>query len=171
MGRVRKSGWDAQKFDEEKFHQWLEDHLLDWKPLKYRYTYCYNIPHWTAEWRKRQAEVLRYFLLHPSESYTSIEKKFWCWAQYVSRLLDRYPKIKMKIAESREKDLLNMYEDVLYDIAEITAKNVRKYKETEDRLRTNELKDLSSIAKETNERMNLIEWKPTENQNITININ
>jgi hypothetical protein len=50
-----------------------------------------------------------------------------------------------------------MYEDVLYDIAEITQKNIKKYKETDEKLRTNELKDLSSIAKETNERKNLIE--------------
>ena len=64
-----------------------------------------------------------------------------------------------------------MYEDVLYDIAEITAKNVRAYKESDQQLRTNELKDLSSIAKDTNERKNLMEGKPTENQNITININ
>jgi hypothetical protein len=29
-----------------------------------------------------------------------------------------------------------MYEDVLNDIAEITAKNVKKYKDTDERLRT-----------------------------------
>jgi hypothetical protein len=89
----------------------------------------------------------------------------------VSRLLERYPKIKMQIAESREKEILNMYEDVLYDIAEITARNIKSYKESDQQLRTNELKDLSSIAKDTNERKNLMEGKPTENQNITININ
>jgi hypothetical protein len=33
------------------------------------------------------------------------------------------------------------------------------------------LKDLSAIAKDTLERQNLLEWKPTENQNITINFN
>ena len=64
-----------------------------------------------------------------------------------------------------------MYEDVLYDIAEITQKNIKKYKETDEKLRTNELKDLSAIAKETNERKNLIEGKPTENQSVNITIN
>jgi hypothetical protein len=89
----------------------------------------------------------------------------------VARLLERYPKIKMQIAESREKEILNMYEDVLYDIAEITARNIKSYKDSDQQLRTNELKDLSSIAKDTNERKNLLEGKPTENQSITININ
>ena len=77
----------------------------------------------------------------------------------------------MQIAESREKEILNMYEDVLYDIAEITARNIKSYKDSDQQLRTNELKDLSSIAKDTNERKNLLEGKPTENQSITININ
>jgi hypothetical protein len=76
----------------------------------------------------------------------------------------------MKLAENREKEILNMYEDILYDIADITAKNVKAYKESDQQLRTNELRDLSSIAKDTNERKNLMEGKPTENQNITINI-
>ena len=90
---------------------------------------------------------------------------------YISRLLQDYPNLKMQIVEKREKDLVWMYEDVLYDIAEITQKNIKKYKETDEKLRTNELKDLSSIAKETNERKNLIEGKPTENQSINITIN
>lgn len=77
----------------------------------------------------------------------------------------------MKIAESREKEILDMYEDILYDVAEITQKNIRKYKDTDERLRTNELRDLSTIAKETNERKNLMEGKPTENQNINVNFN
>jgi hypothetical protein len=76
----------------------------------------------------------------------------------------------MKLVENREKEILNMYEDILYDIADITAKNVKAYKESDQQLRTNELRDLSSIAKDTNERKNLMEGKPTENQNITINI-
>jgi hypothetical protein len=76
----------------------------------------------------------------------------------------------MKLIENREKEILNMYEDILYDIADITAKNVKAYKESDQQLRTNELRDLSSIAKDTNERKNLMEGKPTENQNITINI-
>ena len=37
----------------------------------------------------------------------------------------------MKLIENREKEILNMYEDVLYDIAEITARNVKAYKESD----------------------------------------
>ena len=77
----------------------------------------------------------------------------------------------MAIHESREKEILDMYESVLYDIAEITQKNISKYKDTDDKLRTSELKDLSSIAKDTQDRKNLMEGKPTENQAINITIN
>lgn len=171
MGRTYKSGYDAQKFETKKFHESLEKHFTEGTPIKYAASLCYNTPHWTIESRKRQAEVIKYFLNHPDETYASIERRFWCWPRYVARLLERYPKIKMQIAESREKEILNMYEDVLYDIAEITARNIKSYKESDQQLRTNELKDLSSIAKDTNERKNLIEGKPTENQSITININ
>ena len=165
------TAFDAQKADTKRFQKNMEDHFLEGKPLVYKHTNCYNTPRWTLESRKRQAEVIRYFLNHPNETYASVERKFWCWPRYVARLLERYPKIKMQIAESREKEILNMYEDVLYDIAEITARNIKSYKESDQQLRTNELKDLSSIAKDTNERKNLMEGKPTENQNITININ
>lgn len=148
----------------------MDEHFLEWKPLKYKQSLCRNYRHWTIEQRKKQAEVFKYFLNHPNESYASIERKFWCKKNYISYLLNRYPKLKMKLVENREKEILNMYEDVLYDIAEITAKNVKAYKESDQQLRTNELRDLSSIAKDTNERKNLMEGKPTENQNITINI-
>lgn len=171
MARVYKSAFDAQKSETKRFRESFEKHFTEWKPINYAGSLCYNTPRWTIESRKKQAEVIKYFLNHPCESYASVERKFWCWPHYVARLLDRYPKIKMQIAESRDKEILNMYEDVLYDIAEITARNIKSYKESEQQLRTNELKDLSSIAKDTNERKNLMEGKPTENQNITININ
>ena len=162
--------WQLNKIEDERFYQNMNEHFLEWKPLKYKQSLCRNYKHWTIEQRKKQAEVFKYFLNHPNETYTSIERKFWCKKNYVQYLLNRYPKLKMKLIENREKEILNMYEDVLYDIAEITARNVKAYKESDQQLRTNELKDLSSIAKDTNERKNLMEGKPTENQNITINI-
>ena len=148
----------------------MDEHFLEGKPLRYKQSLCRNYHRWTIEQRKKQAEVFKYFLNHPNETYRSIERKFWCKENYVSYLLNRYPKLKMKLVENREKEILNMYEDILYDIADITAKNVKAYKESDQQLRTNELRDLSSIAKDTNERKNLMEGKPTENQNITINI-
>lgn len=163
--------WELNRMEEEKFRKNMDEHFLEWKPLKYKQSLCRNYKHWTLEQRKKQAEVFKYFLNHPNETYASIERKFWCKQNYVSYLLNRYPKLKMKLIENREKEILHMYEDVLYDIAEITARNVKAYKESDHQLRTNELKDLSSIAKDTNERKNLMEGKPTENQNITININ
>lgn len=171
MYRDGTSGRDVQKLETKRFEKNMNEHFLEWKPLKWKHSLCYNTPRGTVEQRKKQAKVFRYFITHPNESYASIERKFWCGYGYIHGLLDRYPKIKMKIAENREKEILNMYEDVLYDIAEITARNVKAYKESDQQLRTNELKDLSSIAKDTNERKNLMEGKPTENQNITININ
>ena len=162
---------DVKKIEVERFKKNMTDHFLNWKPLKFKHSLCCNTSEETVKWRKKQAIVLKYFLEHPTESHKSIERKFGCGDNYVTQLLARYPKIRMKIAESRDKEILAMYEDVLYDIAEITAKNVKAYKESDQQLRTNELKDLSSIAKDTNERKNLMEGKPTENQNITININ
>lgn len=161
---------ELNRMEEEKFRKNMDEHFLEGKPLKFKQSLCRNYQRWTIEQRKKQAEVFKYFLKHPNETYASIERKFWCKQNYVSYLLNRYPKIKMKLAENREKEILNMYEDILYDIADITAKNVKAYKESDQQLRTNELRDLSSIAKDTNERKNLMEGKPTENQNITINI-
>ena len=161
---------ELNRMEEEKFRKNMNEHFLEWKPLKFKQSLCRNYQRWTIEQRKKQAQVFRYFLNHPNETYASIERKFWCKQNYVQYLLNRYPKLKMKLVENREKEILNMYEDILYDIADITAKNVKAYKESDQQLRTNELRDLSSIAKDTNERKNLMEGKPTENQNITINI-
>lgn len=107
-------------------------------------------------------------LENPFASYRTVAAKFHRTVKSISQLLHRYPKIAMAMTEKRETEILNMYEDVLYDIAEITHKNIGKYKESDEKLRTTELKDLSTIAKETQERKNLIEGKPTENQNINI---
>lgn len=166
-----KNGFQAQKVDNIAFKRNLEEHILEGKPLRYQHSYCYRLPSRTKEIRQKHRAILKYFFNHPWESMREIGRKFWMWSEYVSRLLQNYPKLKMQIVEKREKDLVWMYEDVLYDIAEITQKNIKKYKETDEKLRTNELKDLSAIAKETNERKNLIEGKPTENQSVNITIN
>jgi hypothetical protein len=101
----------------------------------------------------------------------NIAKDLGVDTQRVKDLLDRYQRIKMAREDAQQKDLIWMYEDVLNDIAEITAKNVKKYKDTDERLRTWELKDLSTIAKETQERKNLLEGTATSNQNINITFN
>lgn len=166
-----KDGHQAQKVDNILFKKNLEEHIIEGKPLRYQHSYCYRLPSHTKEMRMKHREILKYFFNNPWVTISELSRKFNVWRMYVSRLLQDYPNLKMQIVEKREKDLVWMYEDVLYDIAEITQKNIKKYKETDEKLRTNELKDLSSIAKETNERKNLIEWKPTENQSINITIN
>lgn len=166
-----KDGNDALKWETQEFRKNMEEHFLEGKKLRYQHTYCCNVPRWTKEQRKRQAQIIRYFLQNPHSTYKEVWDKFWVDKQTVWIILKKYPKIKMAIHESREKEILDMYESVLYDIAEITQKNISKYKETDEKLRTNELKDLSSIAKDTQDRKNLMEGKPTENQSINITIN
>ena len=74
--------------------------------------------------------------------------------------------------EERKNDVaLKAYHDIINDITDITRDQIKKFKESKEEFRTSELKDLSAIAKDTLERQNLLEWKPTENQNITINFN
>lgn len=108
---------------------------------------------------------------HPLRSIDNIGKDLGVDPQRIQDLLNRYQRIKMLREDTQQKDLIWMYEDVLNDIAEITAKNVKKYKDTDERLRTWELKDLSTIAKETQERKNLLEGTATSNQNINITFN
>lgn len=148
----------------------MEEHFLEGKPLTYQHSYKNNFAY-TLERRKLYAKVIDYMLKNPFESFRSVARKFWIHNKTVSEILNKYPKIKMQVNENREKEILGMYEDVLYNIAEITHKNIEKYKESDEKLRTTELKDLSTIAKETQERKNLVEWKPTENQNINITFN
>lgn len=123
------------------------------------------------ELRKEQRIIVKYALEHPLRSIYNIAEDLGVDPQRVKSLLDRYQRIKMARTDAQEKDLVGMYDDVLQDIAEITAKNIKKYKDTDERLRTWELKDLSTIAKETQERKNLLEGTATSNQNINITFN
>lgn len=189
-----------RKAEQARFDKNLEEHLLEGKRIKWihetkpsRYK---NLPlkvdevgekipsyfkekqkkTWNKslrreELRKEQRIIVKYALEHPLKSWESIGNDLGVDPQRVGSLLNRYQKIKMLRKEKDEQDLVWMYEDVLNDIAEITAKNIKKYKDSDEKLRTSELKDLSTIAKETQERKNLIEGKPTENQNININFN
>lgn len=170
MGRRRSFEWrDLRKENAEKWEESLNKHFLEGEPLKYPVSIRNYRPYrWNEKQRKEQAEIIRYMLENPFESYANVAKKFNRTKKSVAQLLQRYSKIGMAISEKRETEILNMYDDVLYDIAEITHKNIGKYKESDEKLRTNELKDLSAIAKETQERKNLLEGKPTENQNINI---
>ena len=161
----------ARHVDDILFKKNLEDHIIYWKPLQYQHSYCYRLAPAFKEFRKKHKEILKYYFNNPFTTITELANKFGMTRQAVWKLLKNYPKLKMQIVEKREKEIVWMYEDVLYDIAEITQKNIKKYKESDEKLRTNELKDLSTIAKETNDRKNLIEGKPTENQSINITIN
>lgn len=191
---------EQRKAEQKRFDQNLEEHLLNGKSLKLihetrpaRHSKCRSktmefgerAPSYfkekakqmnrkslcREELRKEQRIIVKYALEHPLKSIDNIGKDLWVDPKRVKDLLDRYQKIKMLRSEEQQKDLVWMYDDVLNDIAEITAKNIKKYKDSDERLRTWELKDLSAIAKETQERKNLIEWKPTENQNINITFN
>jgi hypothetical protein len=60
--------------------------------------------------------------------------------------------------EERKNDVaLKAYHEIINDITDITRDQIKKYKEAEQEFRTSELKDLSSIAKDTLERQNLLE--------------
>lgn len=123
------------------------------------------------ELRKEQRIIVKYALEHPLRSIDNIAEDLGVDPQRVKSLLDRYQRIKMARTDAQEKDLVWMYEDVLQDIAEITARNIKAYKDSDEKLRTWELKDLSTIAKETQERKNLLEGTATSNQNINITFN
>lgn len=169
---ARKRSWSRPDMRTELREKWdksLHDHFIDGKPLVYPTSIKNYRPfRWNEKQRKEQAAIIKYMLENPFASYREVAEKFHRTKRSVAQLLHRYPKIAMAMTEKREKEILDMYEDVLYDIAEITHKNIGKYKESDEKLRTTELKDLSTIAKETQERKNLIEGKPTENQNINI---
>lgn len=169
MARFNRDWLHPATRERVKFEQNMNDHFLEGKPLKYKF--CYANSYWNVEQRKKQAKIIKYLIEHPFATFREVGRIFNRDHHRVANLLRRYPKIKMKIQESREQEILNMYEDVLYDIAEITHKNVWKYKESDEKLRTTELKDLSAIAKETQERKNLMEGRPTEHQAINITIN
>ena len=191
---------EQRKAEQARFDKNLEEHLLDGKHLKYiheirptRYTknrnraknYGEYAPTYFKEkektiWRKHlcreelrkeQRIIVKYALNHPLRGIDNIAKDLWVDPKRVKDLLNRYQRIKMFRKETQEQDLVNMYDGVLADIAEITARNIKAYKESDERLRTWELKDLSTIAKETQERKNLLEGTATSNQNINITFN
>ena len=202
-GRPQKWGLtteEQRKNEQKRFDQNLEEHLLEWKRLRYIHEISPDRFHGSRkrlenvtdkiptyfkekqkekgrrclcreELRREQRIIVKYALEHPLRSMDNIAKDLGVDTQRVKDLLDRYQRIKMAREDAQQKDLIWMYEDVLNDIAEITAKNVKKYKDTDERLRTWELKDLSTIAKETQERKNLLEWTATSNQNINITFN
>ena len=172
---LKKVWWDTRRpseIERAEFHKKFEEHFLEGKPLHFQgKSFNYRPYRGNVKQRKEQAAIIQYMMENPYASYQEVADKFHRTKKSVAQLLKRYPKIAMAINESREKEILDMYEDVLYNIAEITHKNIEKYKESDEKLRTTELKDLSAIAKETQERKNLVEWKPTENQNINITFN
>lgn len=61
-------------------------------------------------------------------------------------------------------------DEIINDILVITRNNIKKYKEKVDPLETRELKDLSSIAKDTFERKQILLWKPTAINTVEINL-
>lgn len=191
---------EQRKKEQERFDRNLEEHLLEWKRLRYIHEISPDRFKWSREalmkktdlaptyfkekkkekgrrclcreeLRREQKIIVKYALEHPLRSIDNIGKDLGVDPQRVKDLLNRYQRIKMLREDTQQKDLIWMYEDVLNDIAEITAKNVKKYKDTDERLRTWELKDLSTIAKETQERKNLLEGTATSNQNINITFN
>lgn len=115
-------------------------------------------------------ELLRYKIEHPLIKKKELAEKFWVELKRASIVLRDYKTLQMIVDREKENDINKMYDEILMDVAEITHKNIKKYKQKEE-MRTWELKDLSTIAKETLERKNLIEWKPTQNQAVHITIN
>lgn len=193
-----RTGEEERKAEQQRFDKNLEEHLLEWKaltwihessPRRKRSKQRENSGELTPtyfkekkekigskflcreELRREQRYIVKYMLEHPLKSYETAGRELWVDPHRIASLLDRYKRIKMAREDAQQQDLIWMYEDVLNDIAEITADNIKKYKNSNERLRTNELKDLSTIAKETQERKNLLEGKPTENQAINITFN
>ena len=110
-------------------------------------------------------------LRSPNKTLQEIADECWVKINTVKDTLDASPYLKMTEEERKNDAALKAYHEIIEDITDITRDQIKKYKENDAEFRTSELKDLSAIAKDTLERQNLLEWKPTENQNITINFN
>lgn len=126
------------------------------------------------EWRKRKGEVLKYKLQNPWATSREIAEACWMDPEWVRFILSQVPKIQKMANEEKKKVLADMYNDIMEDITDITSKTIKRYKnkiedDEEVMLETRELKDLSSIAKETLERQRLADGESTSNENITIN--
>lgn len=126
------------------------------------------------EWWKRKWEVLKYKLKNPRATSREIAEACWMDPEWVRFILSQVPKIQKMANEEKKKLLADMYNDIMEDITDITSKTIKRYKnkiedDEEVMLETRELKDLSSIAKETLERQRLADGESTSNENITIN--
>lgn len=126
------------------------------------------------ESRKRKGEVLKYKLQNPRATSREIAEACWMDPEWVRFILSQVPKIQKMANEEKKKVLADMYNDIMENITDITSKTIKRYKnkidDNEDvMLETRELKDLSSIAKETLERQRLADGESTSNENITIN--
>lgn len=128
---------------------------------------------WGPEAAKKKAEVIRYMLTNPFCKQKEVAAKFWLDIKQLKDIRTHFKNVHKKMEEKREETLMKTYKKVIDDIADITEKQVAKLKEKaeDDLLDTRELKDLSWIAKDNIDRINLMEGRATEQQSITINFN
>lgn len=123
---------------------------------------------------ERNLDLIKYALENPFATRKDIAEKFWLSYDTVAKIFKEIPRLKMDMEEKRKEVTVNAYDAIMEDVTDITSKTIKKYKEMVDSdttLETRELRDLAAIAKETLERKNLMEWKATSNENITINFN
>lgn len=123
---------------------------------------------------ERNLDLIKYALENPFATRKDIAEKFWLSYDTVARIFKEIPRLKMDMEEKRKEVTLNAYDAIMEDVTDITSKTIKKYKnmvDSDTTLETRELRDLAAIAKETLERKNLMEWKATSNENITINFN
>lgn len=123
---------------------------------------------------ERNLDLIKYALENPFATRKDIAEKFWLSYDTVANIFKEIPRLKMDMEEKRKEVTLNAYDAIMEDVTDITSKTIKKYKDMVDSdttLETRELRDLAAIAKETLERKNLMEWKATSNENITINFN
>ena len=121
--------------------------------------------------RDLRKKIINVKLRSPNKTHQEIADECWAKLKTVKDTLSASPYLKMTEEERKNDVALKAYHDIINDITDITRDQIKKFKESKEEFRTSELKDLSAIAKDTLERQNLLEWKPTENQNITINFN
>lgn len=121
--------------------------------------------------RDLRKKIINVKLRSPNKTCQEIADECWAKLKTVKDTLNASPYLKMTEEERKNDVALKAYHEIINDITDITRDQIKKYKEGKEEFRTSELKDLSAIAKDTLERQNLLEWKPTENQNITINFN
>ena len=119
--------------------------------------------------RDLRKKIINVKLRSPNKTQQEIADECWVKIKTVKDTLNASPYLKMTEEETKNDVALKAYHDIIEDITDITRDQIKKFKEAKEEFRTSELKDLSAIAKDTLERQNLLEWKPTENHNITIN--